>query len=311
MRPDAVTPDVLVIGAGPAGISTALWCARLNRTVRIFDHAAQAGGQLQNIPATITDYPGLGSIDPRALAERLVTHLHAQGIQIERETRVQSIDIEQQVVDLESGQAVGWQRLVLATGARKRTLGVPGEDNLRGLGVRFHGPKTDEHFDAQQIVVVGGGDTACENTLVLAKMGHRVTVLVRGSRLRGRKFFADPIQDHPNIDIRYDASVVQFTGSETLEGVVFNRSGTTEQIETSLCFVHVGTEPSSELVRGIVRLEDSGHVAVDRSGKTSHPLLWAVGDVAAPHAPSVAWAVGSAMAASKDIELSLSVSRRR
>jgi thioredoxin reductase len=202
-------------------------------------------------------------------------------------------------VILASDRRLEAKRVLLATGAQARTLGVPGEHLAENVG----SPRQEaERYGGQSVVVIGAGDEACDTAASLAECGARVTLLVRSS-VRARNRFADPLRGHATIDVRLGSRVVGLEGAERLEAVALEGG---ERVSAEACFVRIGVEPVLPIVSPPLRTLSGGLVWVDEVGRTSVPSVFCAGDLVRPAAQRyVASAMGDGVVIGRQVEADL------
>ena len=183
-------PDVLIIGGGPAGMSALLWCRSLNLEGILLEAGAEPGGQMLQMFHPIPDYPGLPGLTGREMRDRFVDQLRDLGLDWRTDCRVESIDPLTRTVTWAGGELQA-QGLVIATGARKRTLDVPGAERFALRGVSFSGTRDHSLYAGRKVCVVGGGDSAIENCLILSRVCPEVTLIHRSDRFRARQAWLD------------------------------------------------------------------------------------------------------------------------
>ncbi|HZN11229.1 MAG TPA: NAD(P)/FAD-dependent oxidoreductase [Blastocatellia bacterium] len=294
--------DVVILGGGPGGLSALLWCHSLNLQGVVLERAPELGGQLLQMHHRILDYPGVVAADGRDLRDHFVGHVRELGLEWRAGCGIDGVDLDGRGVRCDGG-TVGGRALVLATGARKRRLGVPGEDEFEGRGVSFSATRDHQAFAGRAVCVVGGGDSAFENCLILARVCPQVTLLHRSDRFRARPEWVAAVRSHPGIIIRAGVEVAAIHGGEWVTGVAVSdrRTGAQEEIPAQGVFVRIGVAPSTEMFRGQVALDDEGYITTDRRQRTSRPMVYAAGDVCRPVCLSVAVAAGHGAVAVKDI----------
>lgn len=289
--------DVLVMGAGPAGLSAALWCADLGLTCLVVERSAAPGGQLHDVPHPMHNLPGLPGADARGFAESLVAQVRAAGVEVRCGAQARLHPHEREV-DLD-GRVLRPGAVVIATGVRRRRLHVPGEDALLGTSVRFNVGGDLERYRDLRAVVVGGGDDALVHAAQLAPFARGVTVLHRRDQLRARAALAAQVRADARITLVPGAVVTSFEGERSLRAVHASTSGGDRRFEADVAFVCAGPVPNGEGF-GVARAPD-GAILVDRLQRTSRAGVFAVGDVCCSEAPTVSTALGHGAVAAKTI----------
>ncbi|MEB3329355.1 MAG: NAD(P)/FAD-dependent oxidoreductase [Candidatus Sericytochromatia bacterium] len=301
---------VLIVGAGMAGISAALWCQRVQLPLRWIEASPTVGGQLVRIHGSIPDYAGLPAPNGRAFLAQLQAHLAAQGLAPEPEVALVEVRDEGTRVGLSTGEVLEPAAVVLATGARPRRLGVEGEERLRGAGVSDSATRDLQALRGQAVAVVGGGDAALENALILAEVCPRVCLLHRGVAFRGRPAFQAAIAAHPRIEVRLETRVTAVLGKDAVMALAVAGPAGPEHLAVTAVVVKVGIAPALGPFSGLLAVDEAGYVRVDAQQRTSLPQVWAAGDVCNPLASSLAAAGGQAAIAIKAIERALADERR-
>ena len=298
--------DVIIIGGGPAGISALLWCHSLRLSALLIEGASHLGGQMHVMYHRITDYPGLIANSGAELAEAFERQVRNLGLHHLVDSRVEEVNLEERAVCV-GGSWFRSRALVLATGARKTRLGLPSEDLFEGHGVSFTATRDHPLFAGREVVVVGGGDSAFENALMLARVCPKVTVVHRSDVFRARKSWVRDASDNPRITIRSNSVVKSIDGSSRPERVVVEDVHTRacETIRAEGVFIRLGVTPNTNLFRGFLELDELGYIPVDATHKTTLSDVYAIGDICAPVFKSVASAVGHGAVAVKAISASL------
>lgn len=293
------SPEVIVLGAGPAGLSTALWCASLGLSTMVIDSRREVGGQLRLIPSAIENLPGIASIDGVDLAQTLSEQALSQGATLRLGPRAR-LDATSLRVHIDGSlEALTPRAVVLATGVRRRLLRVPGEDALLGRGVAFNIGRAPERLQDARVVVIGGGDDAAEHAHLAAPHARSVVLLHRGEALSARATLRTAVDAHANVTRRPRMRVESFEGAASVSGVWAHGPHGIELFPADAVFVCVGPEPVSEGFG--VATDAKGYVRVDRAGRTSRAGVFAAGDVCSPDAPTIANAMGMGSAVAKAI----------
>ncbi|MGH9851432.1 MAG: NAD(P)/FAD-dependent oxidoreductase, partial [Blastocatellia bacterium] len=193
--------------------------------------------------------------------------------------------------------------IIIATGARNRRLGIPGEDKFEIRGVSFSATRDHSLYAGKKVCVIGGGDSAVKNSLLLASVCPHVTLIHRSDKFRVREEWLKQAKETPNISIIANAEAKAIEGGDHVERLIVEdvRDHQIKTIETEGVFIRVGIAPNTEMFRGQIELDDEGYVKVDQRQRTSVEMVYAAGDVCRPVCLSVATAVGHGAAAAKDI----------
>ncbi|MBA3769372.1 MAG: FAD-dependent oxidoreductase [Blastocatellia bacterium] len=292
---------VVCIGGGPAGLATALWCRDLGLEVSILERASTPGGQLGIIYNQITNYLGAETVDGAGLRDIFLKQLGDASKYIRPESEAVSINPDPLSVCLATGEVLGCDAIIIATGVRRRTLGVAGEKEFAERGVLRSGAASCDEMFGKNVVIVGGGDAAVENALMLSEKAHKITLVHRRAHLTARADFVEQATNS-KIDFRLSSVVTEIIGQERVSGVAISRSdGDTKVIEADAVLVRAGWQPNSELVARDVDIDESGYIIADAEGRTSLANVYAIGDVRRPLSPTIAAAVGDAASAIKAI----------
>lgn len=300
--------DVVIIGAGPAGMAAALWCDELKLSACLIEIRTFSGGQLDWIHNPINNYPGTAFRDGRDCLDHFKRSLADRSFSFRPNESVAEINVESGTVGIGGDDPIRARAIILATGVRRRQLGVPGENDFIGRGLLASGSRDRHDASGATVAVIGGGDAALENAIILGERAEKVYLIHRRDRFSARAEFVRAVNENQRIESVMSAEVREFGGSESLEFIDIERGMNGPlRIRISKAVVRVGVVPNSELLVGKVVLDNAGYVTVDRSGRTSTPNVYAVGDVAFPESPTIATAVGSAAAAVKSIAANIRV----
>ena len=273
----------LIIGAGPAGYTAAIYAARAGLTPVMYT-GPQPGGQLM-ITNDVENYPGYpeGRMGPEMMedfkkqAERFETDI--------RREMIVKVDFTGPVHKAwsESGHEIHAHTVIVATGASAKWLGIPGEDRLQNLGVSACAVCDGFFFRKQDVAIVGGGDTAAEESTYLAKICKTVHLLVRRDEMRASKIMQERVLNTPNIVVHWNTSPEEVLGDDGVSGVRLhnNKTGQTSVLDVTGFFVAIGHKPSTEIFKGKLEMDGEGYLIVEQgTPKTAIPGVFAAGDVA-------------------------------
>lgn len=295
--------EAAIIGAGPAGISAGIWCVELGLRCVLLERETEPGGQMLWTHGPVQNYPGIRTRNGSELCDRFIEHAGSQGVNIITAASVVAADLVQRSLTLADGSTIVADNIVIATGVRRRTLGVPGEEEFVGRGVLRSGVLAKDTVKGKRVIIVGGGDAALENALILSETAERVTVVHRSDHLRAREDFAAEAGRRANISFLPASHLTEIHGSQTVEAVTIEntRSSATSRLETDSVLIRIGVEPNSELFADQLDTDEHGYIQIDSTCQTSLPRVYAIGDIANPTSPTIATAAGTGATAAKAI----------
>lgn len=287
--------DAVIIGAGPAGLTGALYLLRASKTVLVLE-AKHYGGQIADA-VRVENYPGIASVSGFDFANRLYNQVKALGAEFRHEA-VTGIHPNKTVfTDTASYTA---KAVIIATGAAKRKLQLPNEQALTGRGVSYCAVCDGNFYRGKTVAVVGGGNTALEDALYLTDIASQVYLIHRRDTFRGEAGSLRRLQKKPNAALIVNANVTALTGRDKLESVtVTDRFGKTREIRTDGLFVAIGQEPQSKLFSAVARLSPDGYIESPDGVHTGTEGIYVAGDVRAKEVRQLTTAVsdGSVAAA--------------
>jgi thioredoxin reductase (NADPH) len=283
--------ELVIVGAGPAGVSAALWARSRDLDVLLLEAAASPGGQLALVHFHPREHLGWLAGEGPALAAAMARQLAEAGVPLRLGAAVEALEPKDGLaLRLAGGERIATRAVLIATGARRRRLEVPGERELEGRGVSFSATGDREKLAGLTAIVVGGGDGALENALILAGLGGRISVFARGT-LRARREFRERVAA-AGITVREHTRVVAVLGDERVRAVRVQDAAGEHEIACETVVVKLGVVPNSEWCRDRVVCDHEGWIMVDRAGATSLAGVWAAGDVVRPALSGVAVAAG-------------------
>lgn len=303
--------DVIIIGAGPAGLSAAFWCDELGLDTLVLEQAEEIGGQLHRVYNPINNYLGLKARNGKELLERFSVDVDDAGFDLWRGTEIESIELRAKRISLRSGEQLQSIAIILATGVRPRTLNIPGEKEFAGKGIIESATRDREQFAGEDVCVIGGGDAAVENALLLAEVCPTVTLVHRSRKLRARREFVERLQPNHAVTVFTESVVRRIIGNDRVEAVEILRKDGLKPFQLAVrgVLIRIGVEPNTDLVREQLELDQQGYVRVNSEQETSVPMVFAAGDVANPIAPTISGATGAGATAAKVIAARLNAQR--
>ena len=283
--------DLLIIGAGPAGLTAAQYAGRANLTVLVIERMIP-GGQallidvLENYPGNVQRTNANGEvIAPPRTGFELAQDMHGQAQAfgaafLSEEVVALAKDGNGFTVTLADGGQYSAPAVIIATGAAHRKLGIPGEEQFSGRGVSYCATCDGSFFKDKKIIVAGGGDSACDAAQYLSRLSSQVILVHRRDRFRAQKALADRVMRNRHIEVWFNTIIQEIKGDTKVTSVVFDRNGTIHEEAADAVFITVGMTPQSSLVSGLnVVLDESGYIVTDQKMASAEPGLFAAGDV--------------------------------
>jgi len=296
--PPAEKLDALILGGGVAGLTAALSLRGFGLRTLVVEEGNNPGGQLHEIHAPITDHPlGYGG-DGARFASLVLESARRAELSILVGVPVTKVSVRARTI-VRSGERLRGRTLLIATGLRRRWLGIPGERELLGLGVSHSANRDRTVHAGKPVVVIGGGTGAVEDALLCAEVGSPVTLLHHSARFRARTDFLDRARRNPAIRVIANAAAQRILGEERVEGVAYRTKGSrvTRTLGVDAVFIRIGWEPRTDLLRGQLGIDRAGYVRARPGGETTVAGVYAAGDVCSPRCPTIANAAGQGAAA--------------
>ena len=269
--------DIIIIGAGPAGLTAAIYARRAEKSVLLIEKGA-FGGQVTFSPK-IENYPGFGELTGTELAEKMVDHAITLGaeFQMETVTAIKGGDIKTVITDEGEYEA---KAVIIATGAQHRHLGVEGEEKYLGNGISFCAVCDGAFYKDQTVTVIGGGNSALQEAILLAGTCKKVTVVQNLPYLTGEEALQKLLKSKENVEIICSSIVTSFTGDGALDGIKIKNTETGEEslIPCDGCFVAIGLIPATDFIKELVALDNYGYVDATESCRTDIEGVFVAGD---------------------------------
>lgn len=296
--------DLIIIGSGPAGLSAAVYAMRARLNALIIEKEAYSGGQIVNTER-VDNYLGMYGTSGFDLANAFRGHANSLGAQF------MSGDVNgfedagtHKVVCLSDGKKIDTRSVLIATGARHKMLGAPGEEKFKGMGVSYCATCDGAFYKGKTVVCVGGGNVALEDALYLSNLCDKVYLIHRREEFRASRDVQDKVKAKKNIIFMPYYVVTEICGSDVLTEVVIKNNKTDEEktLPVSGVFVAVGMEPEADFAKGLVQMDEKGYIIADESCMTSCDGIFAAGDVRAKDVRQVITAVSDGACAIHFIE---------
>ena len=293
--------DVVIIGAGPGGMTAALYASRSNLSVLLLDRGIY-GGQMNNT-GDIENYPGFELTTGPDLSEKMYASATKFGAEYGYGTVNDVIDhgdYKEVLTDEENYEA---KTVIIATGAEHRHLGVPGEEKFSGRGVSYCAVCDAAFFRNKDVVVIGGGDSALEEGNYLTQVVNKVTIVHRRDQLRAQKILQDRAFANKKIDFVFDAQVEDVVGDQKTEGVSYidKKTGAEKVIPADGVFIYVGIKPMTDAFKNLGITDEFGWIETDEKMRTKVPGIYAIGDVRANQLRQIVTAVGDGGVAGQEV----------
>ncbi len=307
--------EIVIVGAGPAGLAAALYTSRSQVPTLVLERGVP-GGQLWNTE-DIDDYPGFGLVQGPELAQKMQEHAERFGAEIETAsvTGIWS-DGDEKVVETDDGTQYRAHAVIVTVGGDPRKLGVPGEEEYAGKGVSYCAVCDGAFFKDEQIAVVGGGDSAVEESAFLPRFGSKVFIVHRRDEFRATSLLVEQMEATGKVEKVLNSVAEEITGNEKVNGLKVRnvKTGEVSDLEVGAVFPFVGFIPHSDIFNEEIELDEGGYIVSNEKMETSIPGIFVAGDVRSQYVRQISNAVGdatvAALAASAYIdELKLRISK--
>lgn len=295
--------DVIIIGGGAAGISAALWCGELGLNSLLLELNTELGGQLLRVYNRIENHLGARAENGREMRDIFLRQIKTRRFAVRLQAEVAEADLEKKTIRLANGEVFPAKFIVIAAGVKRRKLSVEGEEEFKNKGLIESGRRDPDLVRDKAVAVVGGGDAAFENALILAETAKEVFLLHRGKDFRARSEFVEKVLANPKIKVLTETIITKFAGDRRIEVIELKNLKTNEKkiLSIQAVLIRAGVAPDTKIFRGKIDLDEKGYIKIDSSCETSVRGVFAAGDVANRIAPTVSSAVGMGATAAKAI----------
>ncbi len=284
--------DIVVVGAGPAGLSAAIYGVRAGKSVLVLE-ALTHGGQIVNTPE-IENYPGIKNISGFEFAQGLYEQAVALGAIVKYE-KVNGIEVQDNIKLVKTAKEIYEAKaVILATGAKNRSLGLEREDSLLGLGISYCATCDGAFYRGRDVAVAGGGNTAIEDATFLANYCNKVYVIHRRDSFRAEDALVKALKTKENVEFVLDSNIKELIGIDGLEAVVIENKNNKEsrKIEVAGLFVAIGQKPENNEFSSVVNLDDAGYILGGEDTKTNVSGIFVAGDTRTKAVRQLATAAG-------------------
>jgi len=285
--------DVIVIGAGAAGLTAGIYLSRARVNTLILNEGT-VGGQMV-LTHEIANYPGFESISGYELARNMKAQAQKFGCVIKSNIKITGLELNDEIkrIVVNDKDVYTSHAVIIATGGKSRTLGVPGENEFKGKGISYCATCDGDFFTDKEIIVVGGGNSALEEAVSLTKYASKVTIVHQFDHFQALEHYVHEAKNNPKINFIMESKIVEFLGSESLRKVKIQHRSTKEITEMNVdgVFIFIGYVPHTERISGLVALNDYGEIIVDKNMATNVQGVYAAGDSIAKRFRQVTTAV--------------------
>lgn len=300
-KPTHTDADVVILGGGPAGITAGIYCAQAKLKTVMVD-LGLGGGNLA-ITHQVSNFPGFPQPQPGAmLAHHLVEHAKAAGVETRFAAEVTQVDLQAHTVVLDGLETLRAKRLIVATGSSPRPIGVKGEAEFKGRGISYCATCDAKYYEGKHVIVIGGGNSAVEESLFIARFAARITIVHQFATLQANKHAQDQAFAEKKIEFLFETEPREFlsSGGKTVDGVRVEDLKTHQQrvLPCDGVFIFAGMRPNLEAFAGSFALDKFGYIVVDEDMRTSVPGVFAAGDVVAKRYRQMTTAVSDGTVAS-------------
>jgi len=272
--------DVIILGAGPAGLTAGIYLARAKAKVLILDEG-MAGGQI-NLTHKVDNYPGLESVNGYLLASTMKKQALQFGCELKTNIKIDSLNLENDTkqITTKAGETFESKVVILSPGGRSRTLNVPGEKEFTGRGVSYCATCDGDFFQDKEIIVLGGGNSALEEAHELTKYASKVTIIHQFDHFQAYEHAVKKAQSNPKINFILESTITEFCGEEKLEKVKIKHipSKKIQELKIDGAFIFVGYVPNTEFLKDRVKLNEKGEIITNHRLETNIKRVFAAGD---------------------------------
>jgi thioredoxin reductase (NADPH) len=308
IQPKVTETEVLILGGGPAGLTAGIYLAQAHIDTLIVD-TALPGGYVATTHQ-VSNYPGfIEALNGYQLSHQMTEQAKANGVKFRSAVDLDQVDLENKSVRLDGFETVRAKKVIIATGSKPKPVGVPGETEYRGHGISYCATCDAKYYDSKDVVVIGGGNSAVEESLFIAKFARSVTIVHRSATLRANKEAQAKAAAEPKLKFLLNQEILEIKKKAAYDmGVVVKdkESGETQELPTHGVFIFIGFTPNTELFGDALKTDQWGYIEADSRMQTNIPGVFSAGDINAKHYRQITTAVAdgtiAAIGVTKELE---------
>jgi thioredoxin reductase (NADPH) len=308
IKPKETETEVLILGGGPAGLTSGIYLAQAHIDTLIVD-VALPGGYVATTHQ-VSNYPGfIEALNGYQLSHQMTEQAKVNGVKFRAAVEIDEVDLENKTILVDGYETIRAKKIIIATGSRPKSLGVPGEKEYRGNGISYCATCDAKYYDGKDVIVLGGGNSAVEESLFIAKFAKTVTIVHRSAQLRANKEAQERVLAQPNIGFLLDHEVLEIKKSAPYEMSVVvkdKQSGEVRELPTHGVFIFIGFIPNVGIFGEALKTDQWGYIDADSRMRTNVPGVFSAGDVNAKHYRQITTAVAdgtvAAIGVTKELE---------
>jgi thioredoxin-disulfide reductase len=272
--------ETIIIGAGIAGATAAIYASRKRMKFELI--SPDSGGQMM-ASGEILNYPGITKTTGAEFSDTLDKQLEFNGVKLKKEA-VKAVKKKGKnfLVTTDKGE-YETKTAIIATGARPRKLDVPGEDKFARKGVAYCSVCDGPLFSGKKVAIVGGGNAALEVVDFMREIASKIYMIVLGDKFIGHEYLIEKVKANPKVEVLFNAKTTEITGDKFVRGITYEQKGKTKELKVDGVIIEIGRVPNTDIFKGLLEMDDDGHIAIDCQTNTSVPGIFAAGDCASGH----------------------------
>ncbi len=295
--------DVMIIGGGAAGMSAAMWCDELGLSALLLEKSGELGGQLLWTYNPIENHLGIKAKNGREMRDIFAKQIENRRFDLQLNSEIAKVDLENKKIFLTDGKVFSSRSIIIAAGVRRKKLGIEGEDKFQNRGILHSGKRDKDLVKNKKVVIIGGGDAAIENALILAETASEIIVIHRWKEFRARKEFLEKARKHLKISFVIQSILTRISGGKMIESIeiIHIETNKTTLVSTDAILLRIGVVPNTDFFSIKLKSDKKGYVKINSECQTNIAGVYAIGDVANPTVQTISTAAGMGATAVKTI----------